>query len=206
MSRIRANDPKWLNQIFNKLTVVGFVYKDGRWMWECQCECGGKSVAYPNQVISGKTKTCGCGRSVTFHDMHLKHGFSGTRLHNIWKGMRKRCNTTSSQDYCNYGGRGIRVCAEWDDFVAFRSWAIENGYADNMTIERKDNNQNYCPDNCTWIPNEKQSLNTRSVIEVSYGGKTMPVGRWADELGIKRLTVYSRIKRGKTPLQALELE
>ena len=75
-----------------------------------------------------------------------------------------------------------------------------------MTIERKDINKNYCPDNCTWIPNKEQSFNTRSVIEVSYNGKTMPIGQWADELGINRRTVYSRISRGKTPLQALELE
>lgn len=206
MARIRANDASWIGRKFNKITVVGFVYRNNRWLWKCNCECGGESIVYPNQVLRGKTKTCGCGKSVTFHDMHLKHGYAGTRLHNIWKGMRKRCSNPSSQDYKNYGGRGIKVCAEWDDFVPFRNWSLANGYADNMTIERNDNNKNYCPENCTWIPNKEQSFNTRSVIEVSRDGKTMPVGQWADELGINRRTVYSRISRGKTPAQALELE
>jgi len=206
VSRIRANDPSWVGKKFYKLTVVGSIYRNNRYMWVCKCACGGESIVYPNQVIRGKTQTCGCGRSVTFRDMHYKHGYAGTRLHNIWKGMRKRCNNVSSQDYANYGGRGIKVCAKWDDFVAFRNWALANGYTEGMTIERKDNSQNYCPNNCAWIPNKEQSFNTRSVIEVSYGGRKMPIGQWADELGINRQTVYSRISRGKPPLQALGLE
>ena len=200
---IKPNDPKWVGQKFNKLTVTGAVHNGRRWLWRCSCECGGESVAYPNQVMRGKTKTCGCGKSVTFHDMHLKHGDAGTRLHGIWKGIRNRCghNTHSKQ----YGDRGISVCEEWADYSVFKEWALSHGYEDGLTIEREDVNGDYCPENCKWIPPGEQAWNTRKTIMVEFDGRKAPVGVWCDELGLKRPTVYNRISHGVPPLIALGL-
>ena len=138
MSNIKANSNEWIDKKYGKLTVIGFEHKNSRWMWKCKCECGKVSIVYPNQVLRGKTTTCGCGRSKTFHDMHLKHGFSGERLYKIWKGMRKRCNNPNAVGHEHYKDRGIRVCKEWDEYPAFREWAISNGYKENLSIERID--------------------------------------------------------------------
>lgn len=199
---IKPDDPRWIGQKFNKLTVVGTLWNGRRWLWECECECGGKSVVYPNQVVRGKTKTCGCGRSVTFHNMHLKHGESGTRLYGIWKGVINRCNPKNTHS-CEYGSRGISVCDEWREYTAFRDWAMTSGYTDSLTIERVDVNGDYCPENCKWITFADQHKNTRKTIIVTHDGVTEPVSWWADKLGIPRSTVYDRIRRGMTPEAAL---
>lgn len=202
---IKPNDPQWIGQKFNKLTVVGAVHNGKRWLWECSCDCGGSSVAYPNQVMKGKTKTCGCGRSVTFHNMHLKHGEAGTRLHSVWKGIINRCNPNNTHSH-HYGERGIKVCEEWRDYVVFREWAITHGYEDGLTIERRDFNGDYCPENCLWIPRSKQPSNTRRCIFVTHDGVTAPVSWWADSRGLVRSTVYGRIRQGLSPEEALGLE
>lgn len=202
---IKANDEKWLGKKFHKLKIVDFVYKNKRWLWKCECECGKTSVVYPNQVIRGKTTSCGCNRSVTFTEMHYKHGKSGTRIYKIWKDMRRRCNINDIQHNRHYGDRGISVCDEWEDFDTFYEWAMENGYNDKMSIERIDVNGNYTPNNCKWIPVEEQTFNTRKTINITIGGISKPIGQWADELGLKRTTVYSRMRRGATPKEALGL-
>ena len=204
--RIKSNDEKWIGQKFNKLTVVGFVRKNDRWHWKCKCECGGESVAYPNQVIRGKTKTCGCGKSVTFHNMHLKHGEAGTRLNKIWKDMRKRCNNKNCKSYKYYGAKGVKVCEEWNDYINFKEWAINNGYEDGLSIERIDVDKDYCPENCTWITMKEQTENQTHTIFVEHNGRKMSVGKWCDELNLKRSTVYGRISKGIPPKKALELE
>jgi hypothetical protein len=198
---IKPNDPMWVGQKFNKLVVVGAVWNGVRWMWECSCDCGGRTVTYPNQVMRGKTKTCGCGKSVTFRDMHLKHGESGTKLYSIWKGMRNRCGSnTHSKDY---GDRGISVCEEWGDYRVFKAWALSHGYEEGLTIERENVNEGYCPENCRWIPRAEQSLNTRKTILVEHDGVKAPVSVWCDQLGLKRSSVYNQIRRGVTPDVAL---
>lgn len=201
---IRPNDPKWIGEKFNKLTVVDSVYNGRRWLWKCECECGGHSVAYPNQVMRGKTKTCGCGKSVTFRNMHMKHGESGTRLHGIWKGIINRCNPKNTHSL-HYGDRGITVCDEWRKYENFRDWARNHGYEEDLTIERIDVNGDYCPENCKWIPFSEQPRNTRNSIIVTHEGVSAPVSWWADTKGLKRSSVYDRIRRGVPPEIALEL-
>lgn len=200
---IKANDVKWRGAEFNKLTIVGFVYRNKRWMWECSCACGGSTITYPNQVIRGKTTSCGCERGRTFREMHLKHGGTGTRLYRIWKDMRRRCGRNPKRNR-HYGERGIKVCEEWTEFEVFQKWALANGYTDEMSIERIDNDGHYTPNNCKWIPIKEQPFNTRRVILVTIDGVTKPVGQWADQLGISRSTVYGRISKGYSLEDALE--
>lgn len=204
MSRIRVNDEKWLGRVFNDLTVIGFEYRNKRWLWKCKCTCGNETIVYPNQVMRGKTSSCGCARSRTFRDMHYIHGQSHTRLYRLWKDMRRRCGNNPKRNRY-YGDKGISVCKEWEDFNVFHKWAVLAGYDDTLSIERIDNNGDYAPANCKWIPVTEQPYNTSKTIMVKFKGVLKPVGQWADDFGLKRPTVYGRISRGWSPEEALEI-
>lgn len=100
---------------------------------------------------------------------HELHGDTGTRLHSIWKSMRYRCNTPKWKPYQWYGARGIRVCEEWDtSYTAFKAWALVNGYADGLELDRIDVNGNYEPSNCKWITHHEQTLNRRDTLYLRF--------------------------------------
>lgn len=88
------------------------------------------------------------------------HGMTNTRLYRIWAGIRARCFNENDSGYAYYGGRGIKVCEEWDSFETFRDWALANGYRDPLELDRRDNNKNYEPSNCRWATREQQMRNT----------------------------------------------
>ena len=205
MSNIKANDPKWIGYRQNKLTVTGIVFKNKRYLWECRCDCGNTTIVYPQQMITGRQRACRCGKSVTFHEMHYKHGGAGTRLYEIWCSMKKRCNNPHAESYKHYGGRGISVCAEWEQFEPFSNWAQSHGYADTLTLERKDVNGNYCPENCTWIPLKRQARNRTSNRNIQINGETHTLVEWCEIRKLNYSTVYNRIRRGATPEAALEM-
>lgn len=128
---------------------------------------------------------------------HLyRHGGAGTRLYNIWKHMKQRTSNPNDKNYPDYGGRGIRVCDEWvNDFPAFKTWAIANGYTDALSIDRIDVNGNYEPSNCRWIPFSNQGGNKRNCNYLSAFGKTATVAEWSKETGIPAETIRSRINK-----------
>lgn len=115
----------------------------------------------------------------------LKHGKSNTRLYRIWMRMKQRCYYEKSNRYKNYGARGIRVCNEWlDDFMNFYSWAMENGYKENLTIDRIDTDGNYTPDNCKWSTNLEQQRHTTRSRNVTYNGETRCLSEWCEILNL----------------------
>lgn len=125
------------------------------------------------------------------------HGKCGTRLYNIFQGMKKRCYNKHRKDFYEYGGRGITICKEWlDDFMTFYDWAINNGYDDTLTIDRVDNNKAYSPDNCRWVDIKTQSNNTRKNVYLTYDGETMTLAEWSRKLNINRNTLKARHRKG----------
>lgn len=125
---------------------------------------------------------------------HYKHGGKGTKLYEVWCTMRRRCNCPKVQSYKHYGGRGIKVCEEWqDDFLVFQKWAISNGYQEGLTLDRIDNNGNYEPSNCRWATMKVQANNQRTTLKIEYKGLTKTLHEWADFLGLKPNTLYYRI-------------
>lgn len=128
------------------------------------------------------------------------HGKSGTRLYRIWKSMRIRCNCPTSPPYKNYGGRGIRICDEWNDFENFYEWAYANGYDETAeymqcTLDRIDVNGNYEPNNCRFANWKVQSSNKRSNVKVVYKERTIPLPQLSEMVGIPRNLLYDRIIR-----------
>lgn len=182
---------------FGRLTVLEYAYTKGkRAFWKCQCECG--TVAYINSgnLKSGNSKSCGCLHNEELQKRVTKHGATKTRLYNIWHKIIQRCCDPKDSAFKHYGGRGITICDEWrNSFEAFRDWALLNGYSDELTIDRIDNNGNYEPSNCRWATNEIQANNKRTNRMITYDGKTQTVKQWADELGLNYYTLHSRITK-----------
>lgn len=130
-------------------------------------------------------------------EMNTTHGKSDTRLYRIYCGIKQRCKNSNSKDFHNYGARGIELCMEWDDsFENFFAWAMNNGYKDKLSIDRIDNNGNYCPTNCRWATVKKQARNRRTNHNVTINGVTRTAIEWAETNGIKKQTILSRLRRG----------
>lgn len=121
------------------------------------------------------------------------------RLREIFDSMKARCRNEKNKSYKYYGGRGIKVCDEWlSGFKHFYKWSMENGYKPGLSIERKDTNGNYSPENCEWIPLNEQAKNQRSNRKVTINGITKNVSDWSEISGVHRTTINSRISKGLT--------
>ena len=162
-----------IGQRFGKLTVVDKLGKNYRraMMWLCRCDCGAMTKATTTTLRNGHVRSCGCLR---IKDRQTVGG-KPIRLYRIWKNMKKRCYNANTTDYLYYGARGITVCDEWHDFSPFRAWALENGYTDELTLDRINNDGNYEPANCRWATWKEQAKHRRPNGSVIRNGK--PIGQ-----------------------------
>lgn len=128
---------------------------------------------------------------------NYKDGRKGTRLYSIYNNMLTRCNNPNSTHYHRYGGRGIKVCGEWENsFESFYKWATSNGYSETLTLDRHDNDGNYEPSNCRWRTVREQTLNTSRNHLIEFGGEIKPLTKWCSEFDINPKTVRDRLSRG----------
>lgn len=197
-SRVRVwhNRENIVGKTFNYLTVLeDLPNKNGKRYVLCKCICGKEIGVYKSTLTQGLKKSCGC-RKYENHQ-YLRSGSRKDALYRIYASMKNRCLNTKTSRYIDYGGRGIKICKEWlDDYSNFHDWAFCNGYSDgkNLSIERKDVNGNYCPENCCWIPKPEQNRNKRNSHFITLNGKTMILADWCRELGISSSLVVHRIK------------
>lgn len=160
----------YIGKKFGRLTVIEYYgkAKDKCSLWLCSCECGGTKVARSSNLKKGFTLSCGCLQKEYRENFnnHKKGKITiETRLHRIWKAIKSRCYNENTKNFKWYGERGIKVCDEWkNNYKSFEKWALENGYQDDLTIDRIDVNGNYEPSNCRWITLKEQQQNKRNII------------------------------------------
>lgn len=182
-------------QRFGRLTVIQRDKNDqyGNVRWICRCDCGNVVVRHGHVLRRNRPSDCGCGKSATMKKIATKHGGKGTRLYSIWIDMLRRCECPKIQSFKRYGGRGITVCDSWHDFVIFREWAVNNGYSDDLTLDRIDNDREYSPKNCRWATIKVQENNRGNNTLLTFEGKTHTLSQWAEITGIHRATISRRI-------------
>lgn len=151
---------------YGKLTVLERVQTSKKTKWKCKCDCGNEVVVASDNLRSGHSRSCGCLKL----EEVTKHGQWNTRIYRIYYAMKQRCNNPKCAAYGYYGGRGIKVCIEWEnDFQTFYNWAMSHGYADDLSIDRIDVNGNYEPSNCRWATATEQSFNKTKGKDNSLG-------------------------------------
>lgn len=193
------SDCDYENRKFGRLTVVNIAYRRNRKIFlKCKCLCGNTTIASLNNLKSGSVKSCGCLRI----ENNEKHGMCNTKLYRVWNTMKQRCNNPRDLEYKNYGGRGIKVCEEWEnDFRSFYDWSVKNGYVScdtksDISIDRIDVNADYSPDNCRFVTMHIQSRNKRNNIWIEYDGKRKILMDWSISTGIKYSTLLGRYYKG----------
>lgn len=184
---------------FGKWFVLRWVEtKYGEQFWLCKCDCGTEKIVIGGTLKKGLTKSCGCASK----DWCRTHGKEGSKVYNTWAAMLQRCNNPKSRNYKNYGARGIKVCDKWLKFENFYEDMGEQ--TDGLSIERKDNNGNYCKDNCIWADKLAQARNRRTNVMLEYCGEKRCISEWAEIVSIKRKIIENRIRVGWDIKKALE--
>lgn len=197
-------------QVIGRLKVIrrapDFTSASGkhRTMWQCQCECGNIVTVRSDCLNGNHTLSCGCYHSDVVSEymsnlVRVVDYDSKERLHNIWYLMHYRCNNPKFHEYNNYGGRGIQVCDEWENiegYFNFKKWALNNGYADNLTIDRINVDGNYEPSNCRWIPKIEQAGNKRTNRFIKFNGHTATIAEWSRITNIPYKTLHRRLQSG----------
>lgn len=199
-------------QKFGKWTVIERIenYKTPRGntftRWLCRCDCGSQPRGVlTNALTSGRSTSCGCSQKDSaseFCKTHFTtHNSSKTRLYKIWAGIKKRCTSPNAFNYKDYGGRGIEICSEWLDFDCFKNWAVENGYKEDLSIDRIDVDGNYTPENCRWVTCVVQANNRRNNTFYEVDGVVMTLADWARKYNLNYKSLHKQITSGKAKFE-----
>ena len=177
-------------------------------MWNCVCDCGNKRTLSSSALTGCNTKSCGCYKKDVNKKRFTKHGLSKTKLYRVWSSIKDRCYRDGCKGYIDYGIRGIVMCDEWkSDFQAFYTWAMNNGYKRELSIDRIDVDGDYEPSNCRWATIKEQSRNRRDTLYVEYNGEKRTLIEVSEEVGISYGKMYARIfEMGKSLEEAIAMK
>lgn len=198
-----------LNKRFGRLVVIAEAEKtkDNHKRWLCQCDCGNCSIVDGRDLRKNATRSCGCflkeETAKRIKKINTKHGDSNTRLYFIWQNMNDRCRRKNNKNYDNYGGRGIKVCDDWQEYSKFKVWALNNGYTNALTIDRINVNGNYEPSNCRWVTMTEQANNKRINKNITFNNITLTVTQWNRKMGYTRGLIEDRLLKGWTIERAI---
>ena len=185
-------------QRFGRLVVIELDRITSRkTYWKCKCDCGNEKTIRGDCL--GIVKSCGClKREQDIKNLGIlnNHNLTNHPVYSIWNAMINRCRNSNNSHYKDYGGRGIKVCEEWKSLENFAKWSEESGFKKGLSIERIDVNGNYCPENCAWIPFEKQAINKRNTVMFTIENVTKPLVEWAREYGISPKLAWQRHHNG----------
>lgn len=188
-----------LNKRFGKLTVIELTkdrsHKERH--WKCLCDCGNEHIAKSSSLVHGRAIQCRNCSMKQIAESNKKHGCEPKRLHEIYTNMKTRCHNPKYSLYHRYGGRGIKVCPEWEEsFSSFRSWALSSGYEDGLSLDRADNDGDYTPENCRWSTIVEQANNRRTNRIISYKGESDTLANWARKIGMSYAVLQARLNAG----------
>ena len=187
---------------FGRLTVIEKNgRKNGSILWKCKCDCGNTAIISGTSLKNGNTKSCGCLHREMLAKRNKKNakygGVQNERLYGVWHSMKQRCYDSNRKDYPRYGARGIRVCDDWfENYSAFKEWALKNGYKRGLQIDRINNDGNYTPKNCRWVPPRENSLNKSNKTIINCAGKSMNLSKWAELLGVTHQAIHYHVLAG----------
>lgn len=188
------------NKRFGKLTAIRPIGLDkhNEMQWECKCDCGNTYVAKSYALRNMKTTQCKDCSKKQIANSNRKYIVFSKRLHECYTNMKTRCKNKKQDTYNRYINRGITICEEWDkSYSNFQDWALDNGYQENLTIDRIDNNKGYSPDNCRWVTRTEQANNRRTSYYLYYDGEKDTVANWARRLKIPYYYIQYRIYKNK---------
>jgi hypothetical protein len=200
-----------VGQRFGKLLVIKFshVNRHKQSLWVCKCDCGNTKCILSNNLRSGRSNSCGCVTKDNALVSTYKHGCSNgkNKLYNCWKAITQRTTNKSNKGYKNYGGRGIKICKRWTGKNGFINFSEDMGSkpSPRHSIERVNNNGDYCPENCRWATRKEQNSNTRRSKNITFEGKTQTIREWCIELGLTKGSVQYRLKVGKPIEEVLKV-
>lgn len=196
-----------INKKFGKLTVIKKVglSSHNEMLWECICECGEKTTKTSYSLRNDKNPKCKTCSNKEIGDKNRKYIIFSKRLHEMFVNMKTRCYNEKSKSYYLYGGRGIKVCKEWiNNYSAFQDWALNNGYKDNLTLDRMDNNGDYEPDNCRFVDRRVQANNRKSNLNLIYQNREDTLANWCRKLKLCYSKVQYRLYNGMTLTEIVE--
>ena len=202
------NTENFIGKKYGKLKIVSLSYKkqkytkSGRkdgflYYFNCICECGNYIDVNLHDLTSSHTQSCGCYQKTQVSKKNKIHGLTTSSIFHIWTSMKQRCLNPNNKAYKNYGGRGITICDDWkNNFITFYDWAMNNGYKENLSIDRIDNDGNYQPDNCRWVTRKEQNRNYRKNINVIYENTEYCLKDLSVKLNINYKYLHKKYKKG----------
>lgn len=205
--RNRKPTADFTGQRFGKLVIIERLEKNGKrnsYYFKCKCDCGNECKVLRVDMVNGNTKSCGCMSSRNIAgDRTRTHGMRMTRQYNIWSKLKARCDNPNTKSYKDYGAKGITYCEKWKSFEGF--WEdMQEGYEDDLTIDRIDYTKNYCNENCRWITKAMQAQNKSDNVIVEYNGEKLPLKTMCNKLNLPYRTIRYRIKSGWSVNDAFE--